>query len=143
MATEVFNNVTGYNTVEYSDKKIVTIKNRQIIGLDSQIVNCGEIVSQYICFEMQRYIDGIDQLEKTIKIRWEHSNGEYGDDDVVNVKYGKEHIRFGWLIPQEAIEYSGILTIMPYTFSISGSKKNYLMKNCYGTITIRDSLKVS
>jgi len=144
VAEEIYNMISGYtNYTSYKDDVIIKIHNKRMLNLCSQVTNAGEKNAQYIVFEMDRYIDGIDQTTKTIKVHYERPDEKGDNNSVVNVKASSEHIRFGWIVPAAATAVGGILKVMPYSYSTSGSSMNYLMKICYGIINLEGGLSLS
>jgi len=149
---EVFNTVDGYSTVSYiDDYGPVNIVNRRISDFSEQILVEGDVSSQYILFETERYQDGIDLTTKKLRVHWERPLGEdeeegtiVGDNNAVyNVVASDEHIRFGWLIPGAAAIYDGLLKVMPYAYSTDGTGFDYVLKELYCEFEIHVGLALS
>jgi len=148
---EVFTKVDGYATSSFiDDYGPVNIINRKIDDFNNQILVEGDISSQYILFETERYQDGIDLTTKKLRIHWERPLGEdeeegtiVGDNNAaLNVVASDTHIRFGWLIPGAAAVYDGVLKVMPYAYSTDGSSFNYILKELYCEFTIHVGLAI-
>jgi len=142
---DAYVSVAGYNTVSYNDDYgPVIISNRAINLFNNQISVSGDIKSQYIQFQIDRYIDGIDLTKKKLYIHYERPEDGAGDNNqAVNVQASDNYIRFGWLIPQAAVYYDGILKVMPYASELSGSNLVYVMKTLYAEYNVHVGLALS
>ena len=91
------NTYLWYN--EYSDNKYSYVDEDKNITVDPTQINLSqEENSQFIPFEIPRYYDGIDLKDKIIQIHYINADGDEDFDNVVNVQYNNEKIRFAWLI---------------------------------------------
>lgn len=141
---EVFVPVEGYKTTdEYEDEQIIYITNKTIGNLADQISVKGESLSQYIVFEHERYMDGIDLKEKLIQIHWERPDNVGDNSAVVNVSVSEDHIRFGWVVPGAATELNGILRFMPFAYGQTKEEETYIMKDLFASYEIHDGLDIS
>lgn len=139
---ETFTPVEGYKRKDYSDSQVIVISNKLIGNMSEQITVQGESFSQYILFERERYFDGIDLKDKLLQIEYERADGVSGSEQAVNVEVSDQHIRFGWLIPEEATEVEGALRVMPYAYGkIDG--KNYILKDLYVNYRVNPGLDIS
>lgn len=84
--------------------------NKTIILNDKQFNITQEENSQFISFEMSRRYDGYDLTKANISIHYDRSDGSHGSDQVVNVKYTSEKIRFAWLVNNSASALAGKLS---------------------------------
>lgn len=68
----------------------------------------GEHNSSIITFQIDRYYDGVDLSEKKIKIIYKNTNGihESTDEEICNVKYSRDNLRFSWVISANATQAS-------------------------------------
>lgn len=95
----------------------------------------GESNSSIITFRMNRYYDGVDLLEKTIKVMYRNSNGIFGSD-VVNIKYTSNSLKFSWIVPHDATTSKKLLAYVCFV------SDGYLWKTKTFTITVDQSFDV-
>lgn len=95
----------------------------------------GESNSSIITFRMNRYYDGVDLLEKTIKIMYRNSNGIF-ESDVVNIKYTSNSLKFSWIVPHDATTSKKLLAYVCFV------SDGYLWKTKTFTITVDQSFDV-
>ena len=126
---EEFQRLTKYILVsDYDDEHgPVEVNGRSIGDLSNQISVEGEDNSQYIQFLMPRYYDGIDLTEMTINIHYEIQEGIGSNDYPVNAYYSDEHIKFGWIIPQQALMDEGIIYFCIFALGSQGNR-SYVFK---------------
>ena len=136
-----FSPVDGYERVTYSDENTIYIENKSIGDLQDQISVSGESNSQYIQFERDRYMDGIDLSDKRLQIHYERPDGSGDNSPAVNVEISENRLRYGWVIPGKAVEQPGILRIMPFAFAEESSDV-YIMKELYAEYVIHDGLAI-
>ena len=140
---EEFQRLTKYVlAADYDDEQgPVEVNGRSIGDLSNQISVEGEDNSQYIQFLMPRYYDGIDLTEMLINIHYELSDGQGSNDYPVNAYYSDAHIKFGWIIPQQAVSYSGEVSFCIFA---AGTKnyKNYVLKTETKKYTVKSGLDV-
>lgn len=118
--------VEGYDHENtYSDSIVFDIDplEKRITALKSQTLIAGEENSQYIAFEIPRYVDGIDLSTKTIQVLYIAPEGFSDINRVINVARNDETLRFGWVVPGEALTDPGILT-----FAIEFTSSKYMLK---------------
>lgn len=118
--------VEGYDHENtYSDSIVFDIDplEKRITALKSQTLIAGEENSQYIAFEIPRYVDGIDLSTKTIQVLYIAPEGFSDINRVINVARNDETLRFGWVVPGEALIDPGILT-----FAIEFTSSKYMLK---------------
>lgn len=137
---EIFTKDARYKEVPYSDALTVVISNKSIGDLSGQISVAGEDNSQYIMFECERYMDGIDLTTKLAQIHYERPDGVSDNSPVANVEYSDLHIRFGWVVPAKAVAVSGRLKIMPFFFGTSPENRTYILKEQYAEYTVHNGL---
>lgn len=95
----------------------------------------GESNSSIITFRMNRYYDGVDLLEKTIKVMYRNSNGIF-ESDVANIKYTSNSLKFSWIVPHDATTSKKLLTYVCFV------SDGYLWKTKTFTITVDQSFDV-
>ena len=95
----------------------------------------GESNSSIITFRMNRYYDGIDLLQKTIKVMYRNSNGIF-ESDVVNIKYTSNSLKFSWIVPHDATTSKKLLAYVCFV------SDGYLWKTKTFTITVDQSFDV-
>lgn len=108
---ENWKKITKYSEyTEYvSDYLPVEVINREIGDVKQEVSVSGESSSQYIEFEMDRFQDGIDLVEKLINVHYEIEEGIGSNDSVVNAYYTDTKIKFGWIIPFDAVSRPGTI----------------------------------
>lgn len=118
--------VEGYDHENtYSDSIVFDIDplEKRITALKSQTLIAGEENSQYIAFKIPRYVDGIDLSTKTIQVLYIAPEGFSDINRVINVARNDEMLRFGWVVPGEALIDPGVLT-----FAIEFTSSKYMLK---------------
>lgn len=129
-------------SADYEDDEGPVEVNGRVIGdLSNEISVQGENNSQYITFIIPRFYDGIDLLEMSINIHYENASGDGSNDFPVNAYYSDEHIKFGWIIPQEALLYEGTISICIFAFGIKNNKQ-YLFKTETKKYNVKSGLDV-
>ena len=113
-----FSEISRYTKYSnYSDKKIYRIdEDRNIPEIKEKILR-GDERSQYITFEMPRYYDGVDFIDKQIYVRWfNDSNVESGGmmADICDARYNDECIRFAWLLEPDVAKHAGPVVFFLY-----------------------------
>lgn len=129
--------VDGYDNTTYSDDSIFTVdgKTKKIQNITDQTLVAGEDRSQLIMFELDRYYDAIDLSEKHLQIIFQAENGYTDINSAVCVKRSADKLRFGWVVPGEALTEPGTLA-----FSIEAVGSNYVWKTRTYEKTIEDGL---
>lgn len=129
--------VDGYDNTTYSDDSIFTVDSRtkKIQTITDQTLVAGEDCSQLIMFEMDRYYDAVDLSEKHLQIIFQAENGYTDINSAVCVKRSTDKLRFGWVVPGEALTEPGTLA-----FSIEAVGSNYVWKTRTYEKTIEDGL---
>ena len=93
---------------QYSDAKISTIDESGNIKVDSSQINfTQEINSQFIPFEMPRFIDGIDLMGMTLVIYFVNPEGLSDYAKPVNVSFSEDKIQFAWLVDEKVTAIAG------------------------------------
>lgn len=111
---------------EYVDTNYSTIDKNKSINIDpSQINITQEENSQYIPFQMDRYWDGVDVLDKTIQIFYTNSKNKSDATAPINVEYSDDIIRFGWLVNGFATAVAGKLKLEIRLLGANSKGDNY------------------
>ena len=97
---------------DYNDDNIVMInRNKMIDPLINHPVVSGEANAQYIPFETDRFIQGIDLIEMMFYISFNMPDGKNGESLCVNLHYNADKIRFGWIVPDTALYMAGKINV--------------------------------
>lgn len=98
----------------------------------------GDINSNILTFEIDRYYDGVDLYTKNIKFIIKNELGTF-TEDAVNLQYNSELLRFSWILSDSVTYKSGTVTAA-IVFLGTESDKNYALKTLPFTIKIDNSL---
>lgn len=127
---------------QYSDEKISTIDESGNIKVDSSQMNfTQEINSQFIPFEMPRFIDGIDLMNMTLVIHFVNPEGLSDHAKPVNVSFSEDKIQFAWLVDEKVTAIAGEIKFEIIAFGVNEKQKKYLWKSQpNGKLNIQASL---
>lgn len=115
---------------QYSDAKISTIDESGNIKVDSSQINfTQEINSQFIPFEMPRFIDGIDLMGMTLVIHFANPEGLSDHAKPVNVSFSEDKIQFAWLVDEKVTAIAGEVKFEIIAFGLNEKQKKYLWKS--------------
>lgn len=115
---------------DYTDENISTIDDLKAINLNLKQFNLTqEENSQYIPFEMPRFYDGFDLLPTTILIHYVNEEGYDDRDDVVNIHYNDDKIRFAWLVKGTATAIAGNLKFEIEARGTNSKGEQYVWKS--------------
>lgn len=98
----------------------------------------GDINSNILTFEIDRYYDGVDLYTKNIKFIIKNELGSF-TEDAVNLQYNSELLRFSWILSDSVTYKSGTVTTA-IVFLGTESDKNYALKTLPFSIKIDNSL---
>lgn len=112
-------------------EKVVEIKN---IG---KIVS-GDTNSNIITFEIKRYYDNVDLLNKSIKFIVKNDLGMF-TENAVNVQYNDELLRFSWIL-SDSVTYNSGDVKAAIVFLGTEQGRNYALKTIPFTLKIDNSL---
>lgn len=115
----------------YEDEHISYVDDKKNVKVNEYQVNLTqEENSQYIPFEMNRYYDGIDLMDPTMKITFyfENIEGGYAETEAINVEYNDTKIRLGFLVPKEATLVAGKLKFEIHATGVDPFGGRYLFK---------------
>lgn len=110
------------------------------------LTNIGKIVqgdenSNILQFEMNRYYDGIDLLNKDIAFIISNSLGVFMEK-AVNLMYNEESIRFSWVLSNSVTNKSGTVTVAIEFFG-SENGTPYALKTTPFSFNVEYSLDIS
>ena len=127
---------------QYTDDKISTIDESGNIKVDSSQMNfTQEINSQFIPFEMPRFIDGIDLMSMTLVIHFANPEGLSDHAKPVNVSFSEDKIQFAWLVDEKVTAIAGEVKFEIIAFGLNEKQKKYLWKSQpNGKLNIQASL---
>lgn len=113
---------------------VVQVENRtpNIDGIGTVVK--GDTNSELITFEISRFYDGVDLIDKFVKIIYKTAKGTF-QSNACNICYNDEKMRFDWLIPYNATHVKGKIFVAIEIFSEDYSLKSKMFK-----MTIEDSL---
>lgn len=125
--------IDGYDNTTYTDPMIFGVdqKTKLLQVIKDQPLVAGEDRSQMIRFEMDRYWDGVDITPKSIQVIYMAPNGYSDINAVVSAEKSDDKIRFGWVVPGEALPEPGKLA-----FSIEIVAEDYILKTRTTSIEI-------
>lgn len=129
--------IDGYDNATYSDPKIFEVDQttKQLQVIKDQPLVAGEDRSQMIRFEMDRFWDGVDIVPKNIQIIYMAPNGYTDINAAVSAEKSEDKIRFGWVVPGEALVEPGKLA-----FSIEIVSEDYILKTRATSIEVYNGL---
>lgn len=140
---EEFTIYDGYPILpQYKESAWVDINDRKIISLSGQNSVSGESNSQYIEFRMNRRYDGIDIMTKRLQVVYEVSQDTAGVSTPVNVRYSKQSIILGWVIPAEAVSEASTIKIA-LTAIGTEDDKTYVWKTLPINYTIPEGIHMA
>lgn len=114
---------------EYKDENYSTVDELKNITVDSKQINLTqESNSQFIPFQMNRYYDGVDLMEKSLQIVFENKEGSGNIEVPVNVQYSNSKIRFGWLVSKSVTAIAGDVTFEIRAIGVTSKNDEYIFK---------------
>ena len=139
-------NTTFLDSDGHIIKKSDMIDEHQIIKITEKTpelknigkIVCGDINSNILTFEINRYYDNVDLLDKSIKFIVKNELGQF-TEDAVNLQYNDKLIRFSWVLSDSVTYKSGTVSAA-IIFLGTESNKNYALKTVPFTIKIDNSL---
>ncbi len=69
----------------------------------------GDVNSNILTFEINRYYDNVDLLSKNIKFIVKNDLGTF-TEDAVNTQYNNDFLRFSWILSDSVTYKSGTVT---------------------------------
>ena len=127
---------------KYSDESYSTVNSEKDIIVDPTQINLTqEENSQFIPFRMQRYWDGIDLMDMSIKIRYVNENKEEDIDTPCNVRFNDNDILFAWLVDGNVTALAGDITFEIFATGVNEKGENYTWRTKpNGKLNILESL---
>lgn len=128
---KTFTPLNKYETYNNYSDSITSIidEDRNIILDQNQELWSEESNSQYICFEMPRYFDGIDFTTMTISIHIVNKCGNEFTTMPVNVSYSDTRIRFSWLVDETISTISGEVSFEIVVYGYNEKNQKYIWKS--------------
>ncbi len=99
---------------------------------------CGDTNSNILTFEMNRYYDNVDLLNKQIKFIIKNELGMF-TEDAVNLQYNDNLIRFSWIL-SDSVTYKTGTVSAAIIFLGNESGYKYALKTVPFNIKIENSL---
>lgn len=114
---------------EYFDDQVSLIdKNKNILLDASQFNITQESNSQYIPFQIPRYVDGYDLTQTVLTIHFVNSNGFEDYANPINVEYNSTAIRFGWLVDYRVTAVAGKVQFEIQAIGTNSKGDNYVWR---------------
>ena len=98
----------------------------------------GDVNSNILTFEINRYYDNVDLLSKNIKFIVKNDLGTF-TEDAVNTQYNNDFLRFSWILSDSVTYKSGTVTAA-IVFLGTEAGQNYALKTIPFTINVENSL---
>lgn len=126
-----------YSDMDYT----VDLQNKTIQSLEDNVSTLGEQNSQYISFMLDRFYDGVDLKDMKFRVQYELADGIGSVDNLVNGYYNEEYLKFGWVVPIEATQFSGTIKVMLFC---TGTllEEDYILKTKPIEYTIHNTLPI-
>lgn len=139
-------NTTFIDSEGHIIKKSSMVDQHQLIKITEKVpeiknigkIVCGDINSNILTFEINRYYDGVDLYTKNIKFIVKNELGTF-TEDAVNLQYNNELLRFSWILSDSVTYKSGNISVAIIFFGAESNKK-YALKTVPFTVKIDNSL---
>lgn len=137
--SDTWTQISGYSPQDYTDTLTYKVHSstKQVEKVTGQALVAGEKNSQYICFTLDRFWDGIDISSKTFSIEYALAGEYYGTSEAVNAEMTDDEIRFGWVVPENACAVNGILL-----FVLKVESEDYVLKTQIAEAPVSKSINV-
>lgn len=143
LKVENYTPLDAYELSLYADTdNVFLIRDRIIESFNDQMSIQGEVNSQYLRFQLERYYDSIDITLCQIEIVCQCGDGTLYTEKAVDAEYSSDNIRFGWVIPSKITESAGSVKISIHVSSMTNGKTVYVMKTRPFNYIITNSLDV-
>ena len=123
------------------EHEIIKIIEKKPTVSDIGKIVSGDSNSNILTFEINRYYDGVDLLNKIIKIIVKTESGIF-TEDAVDIKYNDTLLRFSWILSSSVTHKSGTVNAA-IIFIGTETSSNYALKSLPFSITIENSLDFS
>lgn len=130
--------VIFYTTTKDQHELVTVDEKEATIGEIGKVV-AGDINSQVIEFEIDRYYDNVDLTTKTIYLLYK-TNGGVFKDAAINESYSDDKIRFSWLLNEDATLYSGKIQAVIQIEGKDEKDNLYVMKSLIFEIPVIEAL---
>ena len=120
------------------EHQLIKIIEKKPVLQNIGIIVCGDINSNILTFEINRYYDGVDLYTKNIKFIVKNESGTF-TEDAVNLQYNSEFLRFSWVL-SDAVTYKSGTVTAAIIFIGSESGQNYVLKTVPFTFKVDNSL---
>ena len=141
MPNDVFVNATGQvirTSTMIDEHSIIRISEKTPLLQNIGRIVAGDTNSNILTFEMNRYYDGVDLLDKNIRFIVKNSNGIF-TEEAVDLMYNATAIRFSWILSFAVTCQSGSVSAAIEIFGQENGL-NYSLKTMPFTIQIENSL---
>lgn len=137
--SDTWTQISGYSPQDYTDTLTYKVHSgtKQVEKVTGQALVAGEKNSQYICFTLDRFWDGIDISTKTFSIEYALAGEYYGTSEAVNAEMTDDKIRFGWVVPENACAVNGTLL-----FVLKVESEDYVLKTQIAEAPVSKSINV-
>ena len=120
----------------------INLESKTIEDFNDNVSTKEENNSQYITFIMDRFYDGVDLVNMLIQIDYLLEDGTGGISSVVNGYYSQEHIKFGWIVPDNVTYKAGTTKVIVFCNGKLPDGSDYLLKTKPFLYTIHDTIDV-
>lgn len=120
------------------EHQLIKIVEKKPVLQNIGTIVCGDINSNILTFEINRYYDGVDLYTKNIKFIVKNELGSFVED-AVNLQYNNELLRFSWVLSDSVTYKSGTVTAA-IIFIGSEAGQNYALKTVPFTFKVDNSL---
>lgn len=120
------------------EHKLIKITDKLPVLQDIGKIVCGDTNSNILTFEMNRYYDGVDLLNKNIKFIVKNELGVF-TEDAVNLQYNNTLIRFSWILSDSVTYKSGTVEAAIAFIGLENGSQ-YVFKTLPFNIKIENSL---
>lgn len=141
MSEEAFVNRDSNTVCTMVDEhELIKISEKTVtVGNIGKIVQ-GDVNSQILCFEIDRYYDDVDLLNMNFCFVYQTIDGYY-KDDAVNVAFSDDHIRFNWVLSYGVTKNRGNILASACVSGIHDGK-DYCLKTTDFILNIAPSVNV-
>lgn len=120
------------------EHQLIKITEKTPVLQDIGKIVCGDTNSNILTFEINRYYDGVDLLNKNIKFIVKNELGMF-TEEAVNLQYNSDLLRFSWILSDSVTYKSGTISAA-IVFIGNESENKYALKTVPFNIKIENSL---
>lgn len=139
---EIFIDETGARRSNMADENsIIRIEDKTpIVGEIGKILR-GDTNSNIITFEMERYHDGEDLKNKSIRLVIKNELGIY-TEDAYDIRYSNNRLRFSWLLTSpDTVNGDNLVNVEVYGTSSTG--KTFSLNTVPFVLKVNDTIRAS